>query len=62
MFNLFVARKCEIMAVMSRFTVALLTEGRSARDLPKQHPDKKISSPRYYLTVLGDSLPPHLPF
>ena len=41
MFNLFVARKCEIMAVMSRFTVALLTEGRSARDLPKQHPDKK---------------------
>ena len=26
---------------MSRFIVALLTEGRSARDLPKQHPDKK---------------------
>ena len=44
MLNLFVARKWEIMAVVSLFTVALLTEGRSARDLPKQHPDKKTKS------------------
>ena len=40
MLNFVVARKCEIMAVESLFTVALLTEGRSAQDLPKQHPDK----------------------
>ena len=30
-----------MMAVASLFTFASLTDGRAARDLPKQHPEKK---------------------
>ena len=33
--------KRDMMAVASLFTFASLTDGRAARDLPKQHPEKK---------------------
>ena len=47
LFNLFVANQWK-MAVASLFTFASLTDGRTVRDLPKQHREKKGS----YLILL----------